>query len=179
MVRVAAALAAESVPGIPPTDGSKLGPSQIDYDQYKADTLLGEMFWCDWEHQQRSSKGRLSPVAMGEALLGQQSTSQAMAQESISVHQCTSPGSSESISVVNPGNSVKKSERPARGTGEHEECKVVYYGCLCEVVSPEKRAQYAASCKGYDHVLGSDVAPGTRKPVWLTEVIGESKKTAI
>lgn len=152
-----------------------MGPSRDDYDQYKAEILLGEMFRCEWERQQRYSKGRSSPVAMEEASLGQQSTSQAMAQERMSVHQCTSPGFSASISIVTPGNSDKKSVWPSGGTKKHEECKDVYYGRLCEVVSPERRAQQSATsmrCSQPSLACWSAVTPSNRDPVLPTGGVG-------
>lgn len=70
---------------------NQMDPSQDNYDQYKTEILLGEMFPCVWERQQCSSKGQSSPLAMGEASPRGQSTRRTMARESVIVHQCTSP----------------------------------------------------------------------------------------
>lgn len=66
------------------------------------------------------------------------------------------------VSVVATGNSSGNFVQPVGGCREHKKPMVSCYGYLCEVASPEKTAQYPASCKGYDHVFRSAVTPGKK-----------------
>lgn len=122
------------------------------------------------ERWKRSTGRRWSPIATGESLFAERRSYSGDVAQILSEEVCAK------VSVDNrEGNFVQ----PAGGDREHKKSVVSSYGCLCEVVSPEKRAQYPASCKGCDQVCGSAVTPGNRKPVWPAGDVGKSKKDAM